>query len=42
MLVLTDIAALMPVAGDATDVETFDAPDIDDAPVGVPSYHCDT
>jgi hypothetical protein len=42
MLVLADIAALLLVAGDATVTATAIAPDIDDAPVGVPLYHCVT
>jgi hypothetical protein len=35
-------AALTSVAGDVWDVETVDAPDTDDDPVGVPLYHCVT
>jgi hypothetical protein len=42
MLVLSDIAALMLVAGDATVTATANAPEIDEAPDGVALYHCDT
>ncbi len=42
MLVLNDIAALTPVAGEMTVAATATLPTRDDAPVVVPLYHCVT